>query len=88
MSQWQPVHILQGMQDESVPWSHAIALAEKLTSDSVSLTPVKTGRHRLAREEDLSCSQRRSNDSIADSSVMKMTYDLMLGCGRSVSCAL
>jgi pimeloyl-ACP methyl ester carboxylesterase len=48
-----PVHILQGMRDENVPWSHAMALAEKLTSDPVSLTLVKNGDHRLVREEDL-----------------------------------
>ncbi len=48
-----PVHILQGMQDESVPWSHAMTLAEKITPDPVSLTLVKNGDHHLAREEDL-----------------------------------
>jgi hypothetical protein len=30
-----------------------MALAEKLTSDPVSLTLVKNGDHRLVREEDL-----------------------------------
>jgi pimeloyl-ACP methyl ester carboxylesterase len=48
-----PVHILQGMKDESVPWSHAMALAEKIALDPVSLTLIKYGDHRLAREEDL-----------------------------------
>jgi hypothetical protein len=41
------------MRDKIVPWSHAMALAEKLTSDPVSLTLVKNGDHRIAREEDL-----------------------------------
>ncbi|HEY8009031.1 MAG TPA: alpha/beta hydrolase [Methylocella sp.] len=48
-----PVHILQGMQDEHVPWRHATELAEHLFADPVSLTLVKDGDHRLSREEDL-----------------------------------
>jgi len=48
-----PVHILQGMQDPDVPWSHAMELVEHLPGDSVSLTLIKDGDHRLSREEDL-----------------------------------
>ncbi len=48
-----PVHILQGMQDPDVPWSHAMQLVEHLPGDSVSLTLVKDGDHRLSRDEDL-----------------------------------
>jgi pimeloyl-ACP methyl ester carboxylesterase len=48
-----PVHILQGMQDEDVPWRHAMALVEHLASDPVALTLIKDGDHRLSREEDL-----------------------------------
>jgi pimeloyl-ACP methyl ester carboxylesterase len=48
-----PVHILQGMQDPDVPWRHALELVEHLPGDSVSLTLVKDGDHRLSREEDL-----------------------------------
>ncbi|HZP19345.1 MAG TPA: alpha/beta hydrolase [Bauldia sp.] len=48
-----PVHILQGQLDESVPWSHATKLAERLASDDVVLTLVKDGDHRLSRPEDL-----------------------------------
>ena len=48
-----PVHILQGMQDPDVPWSHALQLVEHLPGDSVSLTLVKDGDHRLSRPEDL-----------------------------------
>jgi pimeloyl-ACP methyl ester carboxylesterase len=48
-----PVHILQGMQDPDVPWSHALELVEHLPGDSVSMTLVKDGDHRLSREEDL-----------------------------------
>ena len=48
-----PVHILQGMRDEDVPWTHAMALTEHLAADPVSLTLVKDGDHRLSREADL-----------------------------------
>lgn len=48
-----PVHILQGMQDPDVPWNHALQLVEHLPGDSVSLTLIKDGDHRLSRPEDL-----------------------------------
>ncbi|MDQ4137121.1 MAG: alpha/beta hydrolase [Pseudomonadota bacterium] len=48
-----PVHILQGMQDPDVPWNHALELVEHLPGDSVSMTLVKDGDHRLSRDEDL-----------------------------------
>lgn len=48
-----PVHILQGMEDPDVPWQHALELAEHLPGDSVSLTLIKDGDHRLSRPEDL-----------------------------------
>lgn len=48
-----PVHILQGMQDEDVPWRHAMALLEHLAFDLVSLTLINDGDHRLSRKEDL-----------------------------------
>jgi pimeloyl-ACP methyl ester carboxylesterase len=48
-----PVHILQGIRDEDVPWRHAAALVSKLASDDVVLTLVKDGDHRLSRPEDL-----------------------------------
>ena len=48
-----PVHILQGMQDPDVPWSHALELVEHLPGDSVSMTLIKDGDHRLSRDEDL-----------------------------------
>jgi hypothetical protein len=46
-----PVAILQRMQDKYVPWTHAMLLAEKIDADPVSLTLIKHGDHRLAREE-------------------------------------
>jgi pimeloyl-ACP methyl ester carboxylesterase len=48
-----PVHILQGMEDPDVPWEHALQLVEHLPGDSVSLTLIKDGDHRLSRPEDL-----------------------------------
>jgi pimeloyl-ACP methyl ester carboxylesterase len=48
-----PVHILQGMQDPDVPWRHALELVEHLPGDSVSMTLVKDGDHRLSRPGDI-----------------------------------
>lgn len=48
-----PVHILQGMRDEDVPWQHAMTLVEHLAADPVSITLIKDGDHRLSRDEDL-----------------------------------
>jgi dipeptidyl aminopeptidase/acylaminoacyl peptidase len=48
-----PVHILQGMADPDVPWSHAMTLVERLAGDDVTLTLIKDGDHRLSRPQDL-----------------------------------
>ncbi len=48
-----PVHILQGMRDEDVPWHHAMMLVEHIAQDPVSITLVKDGDHRLSRDEDI-----------------------------------
>lgn len=48
-----PVHILQGMQDEDVPYSHAMTLVEHLPVDDVTLTLIRDGDHRLSRPQDL-----------------------------------
>jgi pimeloyl-ACP methyl ester carboxylesterase len=47
-----PTVVLQGMRDEDVPYSHALALIERLC-DSAALTLVKDGDHRLSRPQDL-----------------------------------
>ena len=47
------VRILQGMQDADVPWGHALALTEALTSPDTILTLIKDGDHRLSRDEDI-----------------------------------
>jgi pimeloyl-ACP methyl ester carboxylesterase len=48
-----PVHILQGMQDPDVPWTHAMTLVEHLAGDNVTLSLIKDGDHRLSRDEDI-----------------------------------
>jgi pimeloyl-ACP methyl ester carboxylesterase len=48
-----PVHILQGMNDVDVPWTHASLLVEHLAGDPVVLTLVKDADHRFSRPSDL-----------------------------------
>jgi pimeloyl-ACP methyl ester carboxylesterase len=48
-----PVHVIQGLQDPDVPWSHATRLMERLAFDDAVLTLVRDGDHRLSRPEDL-----------------------------------
>ncbi|HWG03527.1 MAG TPA: alpha/beta fold hydrolase [Beijerinckiaceae bacterium] len=48
-----PVHVIQGMRDEDVPWHHAVTLVEHLAGDAATLTLVKDGDHRLSRDEDI-----------------------------------
>ncbi len=48
-----PVHILQGMTDEDVPFTHAQAITALLASDEVTLTLVPDGDHRLSRPQDI-----------------------------------
>jgi len=47
-----PIMVLQGMQDEDVPFSHALMLMQRL-GDPATLTLVKDGDHRLSRPQDL-----------------------------------
>ena len=48
-----PVRILQGMQDEPVPWAHAQSLVDLITSQDLTFTLIKDGDHRLSREQDI-----------------------------------
>ena len=48
-----PIHLLQGMCDEDVPWRTALRVAEQVESDSVVVELIKDGDHRLSRDEDL-----------------------------------
>lgn len=48
-----PVRILQGMQDDDVPWQHALNIVEALEGDDVTYTLVKSGDHRLSTPADI-----------------------------------
>ena len=48
-----PVHILQGMQDQDVPYEHALKLAAHISKDSLTMSLIPDGDHRLSREQDL-----------------------------------
>ena len=48
-----PVHILQGMADPDVPYTHALRLIEHLPAEDVVLTLVRDGDHRLSRPQDI-----------------------------------
>jgi pimeloyl-ACP methyl ester carboxylesterase len=48
-----PTVVLQGMRDPDVPYTHALALMQRLGGDPATLTLVKDGDHRLSRPQDL-----------------------------------
>jgi pimeloyl-ACP methyl ester carboxylesterase len=48
-----PVRILQGQDDNPVPWRHALKLADALESRDVVFTLIKGGDHRLSTPADL-----------------------------------
>lgn len=48
-----PVRILQGVQDEDVPWEHAVRTLNALASDDVTLQLNKVGDHRLSEPDDI-----------------------------------
>lgn len=48
-----PIRILQGGADPDVPWTHALELANALTSNNVVFSLIKDGDHRLSRPQDL-----------------------------------
>ena len=48
-----PVHILQGMRDPDVPYTHALKLMEHMPADDVVMTLIRDGDHRLSREQDI-----------------------------------
>lgn len=47
------VRVLQGGDDDAVPWSHALALCQALKSTDKVFTLVSDGDHRLSRPQDL-----------------------------------
>jgi pimeloyl-ACP methyl ester carboxylesterase len=48
-----PVRILQGAQDDAVPWTHAQELVAAIHGPDVTFTLIKDGDHRLSRPQDL-----------------------------------
>lgn len=60
-----PVVILQGTEDTSVPWRHAIRLVTRLTRDDVTLTLVHGGDHRLSRPQDIERLMKAIDDMVA-----------------------
>lgn len=56
------VHILQGMKDPDVPYTHAMKLIEHLPDEAVSMTLIKDGDHRLSREQDIALLIRTIED--------------------------
>ncbi|MCJ2036897.1 alpha/beta hydrolase [Methylobacterium sp. J-068] len=48
-----PVHILQGMDDPDVPYTHALEVVKRLPSAGTILTLIADGDHRLSRPQDL-----------------------------------
>lgn len=48
-----PVRLIQGQQDEDVPWRTALTIAGCLAAEDVEVTLVKDGDHRLSRDRDL-----------------------------------
>ena len=48
-----PVRLLHGLVDDDVPWQVSVTTAECLTSEDVTVTLVKDGKHNLSRPDDL-----------------------------------
>ena len=48
-----PVRLIHGQRDADVPWETSLRLAAALLSDTVQVTLVKDGDHRLSREQDI-----------------------------------
>jgi pimeloyl-ACP methyl ester carboxylesterase len=48
-----PVRLLHGQRDDAVPWQLSLDIAERLHSDTVQVTLVKDGDHRLSRHGDI-----------------------------------
>jgi len=48
-----PIRLLQGQEDEAVPWRRSLMLAERLRSADVQIVLVKDGDHRLSRPNDI-----------------------------------
>jgi pimeloyl-ACP methyl ester carboxylesterase len=60
-----PIHILQGMDDPDVPWTHALKLVERLQSSDVTLELVKSGDHRLSTPPEIARLKARIEQMLA-----------------------
>lgn len=66
-----PVRVLQGGADADVPWTHALELANGLTSQDVVFSLIKDGDHRLSRPQDL----ERLTAAVAEARVLATPVD-------------
>ncbi len=57
-----PVRILHGMEDADVPWRRSLDLCDRLASDDVRVTFVKSGDHRLSTNADIALLLRTVED--------------------------
>lgn len=48
-----PIHLIQGMQDQDVPWEKTRDIEKSFTGDQFDITYIEDGDHRLSRPEDL-----------------------------------
>jgi len=48
-----PVRLLHGQNDADVPWQTSLKLAERLCSDDIQVTLLKTADHRMSRDQDI-----------------------------------
>ena len=48
-----PVRLLHGQRDTDVPWETSLKLAQALRSESIQVTLIKDGDHRLSRDSDI-----------------------------------
>ncbi len=48
-----PLHLLQGLNDEEVPWRYALRILERVSGSDARVTLIKDGDHRLSRPKDL-----------------------------------
>lgn len=60
-----PVHIIQGMDDPDVPYTHALKLVQHLPADDVTVSLVPGGDHRLSRPRDIELLLRAVADMAA-----------------------
>lgn len=59
-----PIHIIQGLADPDVPYSHALKLMSLLPADDATLSLVPGGDHRLSRPQDLELITRAVGETI------------------------